>query len=206
MAAGRVMLARLRELAAARASFAFETTLATRSFAPWIRELVDQGYEFHLVFFCLPSAEVAVQRVVCRVRSGGHDVPRAAIEGRYVAGMANLRLYLPLAKSWRFIDNLTGKPQVAHGLEGPASGIEPADLEGFLALLGEAVDRHGATLPPLEAQIEAAAQRAVRRALIEHKRAGNPVVFWENGQIRWAPADEIKVPPPGDAEPPSQGP
>jgi len=35
-AAGRVMLARLRALAAARDSFAFETTLTSRNFAPWL--------------------------------------------------------------------------------------------------------------------------------------------------------------------------
>jgi predicted ABC-type ATPase len=106
MAAGRVMLSRLRELAAARASFAFETTLASRSFAPWIRELVDQGYEFHLVFFWLPSAEIAVQRVASRVRSGGHNVDEATIRRRYDAGLANfLELYYPLATSWRLVDN-----------------------------------------------------------------------------------------------------
>ena len=34
--AGRIMLRRLHDLAASRASFAFESTLASRSFAPWI--------------------------------------------------------------------------------------------------------------------------------------------------------------------------
>jgi hypothetical protein len=58
----------------------------------------------------------------------------------------------------------------------------------------------------LAREIEAAAQRAVRRALIEHKRAGNPVVFWENGQIRWVPADGIEIPPaPGETPPPPDG-
>lgn len=61
-------------------------------------------------------------------------------------------------------------------------------------------DQREATLPPLEAQIEAAAQRAVRQALIEHKRAGHPVVYCENGQIRWVPAEEIEIlPEPGAA-------
>lgn len=46
--AGRVMLARIRELAEQRASFAFETTLASRSFAPWPRELRASGYAVHL--------------------------------------------------------------------------------------------------------------------------------------------------------------
>lgn len=35
-AAGRIMLKRLRELAKEHRSFAFETTLASRSFAPWL--------------------------------------------------------------------------------------------------------------------------------------------------------------------------
>lgn len=34
--AGRVMLQRLKQLAKDRKDFAFETTLASRSFAPWI--------------------------------------------------------------------------------------------------------------------------------------------------------------------------
>jgi predicted ABC-type ATPase len=37
--AGRILLERLQELAAQRADFAFETTLASRTFAPYIREL-----------------------------------------------------------------------------------------------------------------------------------------------------------------------
>jgi predicted ABC-type ATPase len=37
-AAGRIMLARLHELASERADFAFETTLASRSLAPWLAD------------------------------------------------------------------------------------------------------------------------------------------------------------------------
>ena len=48
--AGRVMLARLRELADQRADFAFETTLASRTFAPWIASLQSTGYSFQLLY------------------------------------------------------------------------------------------------------------------------------------------------------------
>lgn len=68
LSAGRIMLRRLQELARQGVSFAFETTLASRSFAPWIRELAQTGYQFHLVFLWLPSADFAVQRVADRVR------------------------------------------------------------------------------------------------------------------------------------------
>src|SRR5579883_3459786 len=68
MAAGRIMMQRLKELAAARASFAFETTLASRAFAPWLTDLKAGGYQMHLVFLWLPGAEVAMDRVAERVR------------------------------------------------------------------------------------------------------------------------------------------
>ena len=70
ISAGRVMLARVRDLARQRASFAFETTLASRSFAPWLRELKTSGYDVHMLFLWLPSAEFAVARVAERVREG----------------------------------------------------------------------------------------------------------------------------------------
>lgn len=106
IAAGRVMLARLRELAGGRADFAFETTLAGRTHATWIRRLVRAGYHFHLVFLWLPSAELAVERVRFRVALGGHAVPEATVRRRYAAGLRNFfRVYRPLATTWRLYDS-----------------------------------------------------------------------------------------------------
>jgi hypothetical protein len=61
IAAGKVMLRRLWELAEERANFAFETTLASRSFAPWIASLCKSGYEFHLLYYWVPSYEMSVR-------------------------------------------------------------------------------------------------------------------------------------------------
>jgi predicted ABC-type ATPase len=106
MAAGRIMLKRLKELAAQRKSFAFETTLASRSFAPWLNELRRSGYVVHMLYLWLPSAEMAVQRVAQRVSRGGHDVPAATVRRRYRAGLRNfLDLYQRLADKWQIIDN-----------------------------------------------------------------------------------------------------
>lgn len=104
--AGRIMLERLHELADARASFSFETTLASRTFAPWIAELVSSGYSFHLFYFWLPSAEMAIARVAQRVRMGGHFVDDDTVRRRYERGVQNFfRLYQPLATTWTFYDN-----------------------------------------------------------------------------------------------------
>jgi predicted ABC-type ATPase len=118
MAAGRIMLARLRVLARQRSSFAFETTLASRSFAPWLKDLLATGYQFHLVFLWLPSPDLAVARVAVRVRQGGHDVPEEAIRRRHEAGPRNfISLYQPMATTWEFWDNspASGPTLIASG-------------------------------------------------------------------------------------------
>ncbi|MCI0416269.1 zeta toxin family protein [bacterium] len=42
--AGRIMLRRIHALAERGSNFAFETTLATRSYAHWIKKIKDDGY------------------------------------------------------------------------------------------------------------------------------------------------------------------
>src|SRR5258708_34486705 len=111
IAAGRVMLARLKELAAQRRNIAFESTLASRTFAPWIRELRKTGYRFHLFYFWLPSAEDCIRRVRERKSLGGHFVPEEEIRRRYGRGIHNLfELYIPIADNWSVFDN-TQKPR-----------------------------------------------------------------------------------------------
>jgi predicted ABC-type ATPase len=69
-------------------------------------ELIGAGYEFHLVFLWLPSADVAVDRVAQRVKRGGHHVPEATVRRRYAAGLRNFfQLYRPLAQSSQMIHN-----------------------------------------------------------------------------------------------------
>ena len=59
-----------------------------------------------MVFLWLQSVELAVSRVVDRVKIGGHSVPEDTIRRRYVAGLRNFfNLYLPMADYWRFYDN-----------------------------------------------------------------------------------------------------
>jgi predicted ABC-type ATPase len=104
--AGRLMLARLRDLAEEKRSFAFESTLASRSYAPWITRLARERYQFHLLFLWLSTAELAIQRVSARVRHGGHAVSKDTIRRRYKRGIHNaFNLYLPLADSWVIYDN-----------------------------------------------------------------------------------------------------
>lgn len=104
--AGKIMLNRLHRLAEQKKNFAFETTLASRSFYPWIVQLQEQGYRFHLLYLWLPSPELAIARVQERVAMGGHHLPEDVIRRRFEAGLRNFfNLYMPIADEWRLIDN-----------------------------------------------------------------------------------------------------
>ena len=141
MAAGRIMLARLNELAERQVSFAFESILASRTFAPWISRLVRRGYEFHLVFLWLPRAKVAVARVAERVRRGGHNAPEAIIRRRYHTVLRNFfDLYLPLAATWQVIDNSSGRTMVI--AEGCGTHAERIRYPGIWASIEQST-RHG---------------------------------------------------------------
>ena len=103
--AGKVMLKHIRGLAARKESFAFETTMASRSFAPWFADL-KSNYSIHIVFLWLLGPDLAVQRVKDRVVLGGHSIPEDVIRRRYKRGIANFfSLYRPVCSSWRVSDN-----------------------------------------------------------------------------------------------------
>jgi len=86
---GRLMLEAIHQLADSGEDFAFETTLASRSFVPFLRKYKARGYEVSLIFLWLRSATLAERRVAARVLSGGHRVPRQVIRRRYRAGIHN---------------------------------------------------------------------------------------------------------------------
>ena len=111
--AGRIMLEHLRELAARRRSFAFETTLSARTYSPWLESLKASGYACHLFFFWLNSPDLAVTRVATRVRSGGHHIPEDTIRRRYARSVRNfLDLYRPVVTTWQVYDNSNGRPRL----------------------------------------------------------------------------------------------
>jgi predicted ABC-type ATPase len=106
MRAGRIMLEFLHDLAASRADFALETTLAGKTYAPWLEELRATGYEVYLFYYWLKSPELAIERVAERVRAGGHFIPDATVRQRYGRSIRNFfDLYRPVTTAWRVYDN-----------------------------------------------------------------------------------------------------
>lgn len=108
-AAGRIMLNRLHELAQAQADFAFESTLSSKSFHPFLLGLKAHGYHVAIYYFALSSSRLAQRRVKHRVALGGHDVPADVIKRRFGRSLQNFfRLYAGVADEWMVFDNSSG--------------------------------------------------------------------------------------------------
>ena len=105
-AAGRLVLAELDRLAAARADFAFESTLSGKGYVDRLRQWKIDGYHIEIIFLQLSSPQLALKRIATRVAQGGHDVPRADVVRRFARGLANFQnLYQMLADNWELYDN-----------------------------------------------------------------------------------------------------
>ncbi len=125
--AGRVILQRLDELLEQRADFAFETTLASRIFAPFLRRARAVSYDVRLVYVWLNSADLCIERVKARVQSGGHFVEDEIVRRRYERSLRNFfALYRTLADEWEVYDNSTdlGGRLIAEGQELVSSVID----------------------------------------------------------------------------------
>jgi predicted ABC-type ATPase len=135
-AAGRVMLKRLHDLAGQRKTFAFESTLAAKSYLPWLERLCGNGYKVQLMFLWLRSADLAVQRVRERVRAGGHDVAAAVVRRRYAAGLKNFwELYQPLADAWSVYDNSTSAKSLPIASGGREARFMVRDQDSWASFL-----------------------------------------------------------------------
>ncbi|KAA8484087.1 putative ABC-type ATPase [Arcticibacter tournemirensis] len=111
--AGRIMLSRINELLKANESFAFETTLSTRSYKNKILEAKQKGYSTMLLFFWLENVELAKERVKSRVAEGGHNIDPEVIERRYHKGINNLfNIYLPIVDDALVFDNSLGRHEL----------------------------------------------------------------------------------------------
>ncbi len=106
---GRIMLNRIDELFKKQETFAFETTLATKTYRQKILNARSEGYHTTLLFFWLKSSELAKERVKIRVKEGGHNIPEAVIERRYLNGIVNLfEIYLSIVDQALIFDNSEG--------------------------------------------------------------------------------------------------
>ena len=126
--AGRIMLNRINELLLGNQNFAFETTLATKSYRNKIIEAKEKGFQVTLLFFWLQNVELAKERVKIRVSEGGHNIQPEVIERRYSRGIKNLfEIYLPIVDGALLFDNSEGRHEF----------LAEKQIDGLLNIINE---------------------------------------------------------------------
>lgn len=134
--AGRLLLEEIRRLKAEHASFAFETTLSGKTYLPFIRDLREAGYSVHLIYLWPGSVETTLQRILKRVRLGGHDIPEADVRRRFRRTLRNLfQNYMAAVDSWTIFDNSAGKlDKIAYEVSGQGEILVPAVYTSLLEM------------------------------------------------------------------------
>ena len=111
--AGRIMLNRINELFVINENFAFETTLATKSYKSKVIEAQKKNYTVTLLFFWLQNVDLAIERVKTRVLEGGHNIETDVIQRRYKNGIKNLfDIYISIVDEAMVFDNSGGRPEL----------------------------------------------------------------------------------------------
>jgi predicted ABC-type ATPase len=202
--AGRIMLARLRELVAQRADFSFETTLSGRAYAPLLKEMRAAGYHIWMDFLWIPQLDITRQRVRQRVTKGGHDIPDEVQQRRFHLGIRNLAtLYRPWLNHWRLYDNTFDQPHlVAEEQDRVLTIIDAAKLAliehtahvSFMSeTRSETVEEPMMLFAP--AEVTRRSMRAMRKAfadaVLENLRFGLPVIQYRDGKVVEVPAEDL---------------
>lgn len=90
LAASRLFLREIEDRINEREDFAFETTLAGRTYLQLVDRLRADAWRVELIYLALPSVEMSKLRVAERVAHGGHNIPVADIERRFPRSLLHL--------------------------------------------------------------------------------------------------------------------
>ncbi|MGE4233720.1 MAG: hypothetical protein AB7F43_10355 [Bacteriovoracia bacterium] len=99
-------------------SFAFESTLAGKTWLPILRDAVDSGYSLTIYFLYLSKVSENIERIRQRVIQGGHLVPTTAVRRRYPRCFYNFwNHYRLLCEDWYVFNNSSSRPKLVYSFE-----------------------------------------------------------------------------------------
>jgi len=108
--AGRLLLSQINDFIKSKQDFAFESTLAGKTYISLIKKVKKKGYSVHIFFLWVPDVRLAKARIKQRVRNGGHDVPEEDIDRRFIRSRRNfISYYRDLSDTWIVFDNSSDK-------------------------------------------------------------------------------------------------
>ncbi len=129
MKAGRLVLEQIRNLAEKNVDFAFETTLAGRSYMSFLEDLKKKGYDINIFFLWIPNAELALGRIKDRVATGGHNVPALDVRRRFHRGIYNFfNYYKKISDTWLLFNNSNAMPRLIAQEKNGKAEILDSDL------------------------------------------------------------------------------
>ena len=163
------MLHRMDEARAWGDTFAFETNLATTSYAQFLTEARQYGYLIHILYVSLSSVELAKKRLAVRLQRDGLPIPPGDINRRHHLGLRNfLCVYAGLADTRILCDNSRRELFVfASDIRTARQGQQTSEahlrkrVEDISEGLREAIDREVETL----------------------QRGGFPIYVSDNGRV-----------------------
>jgi len=161
-----------------------------------LRGLRATGYLPHIVYFWLPSPEVALLRVRQRVLAGGHAVPEETIRRRYTRGWPTSSSSI---SPWRLRGGCTTMRLSEVRASSPGAGVKKSMKSSMKSSGGTSEPREKRSwrkrtileLMTRGDEVDRAVQRAVREALIRHKKLGESVAVWRDGKAVILPPEEI---------------
>ena len=124
LAASRLFRREIDSCIQQRQDFAFETTLAGRSYLKLIHRLRAEAWQVELIYLALPSLEMSRLRVAERVSHGGHNIPLADIERRFGRSLANLlRVFSHQVNACRCFMNSDFAPELVFEQQGDVRNV-----------------------------------------------------------------------------------
>jgi predicted ABC-type ATPase len=131
--ASRLFLAEIQNRINKKQSFAFETTLAGRTYLKLIKQLQQDGWQVELIYLALPNTEVSRLRVAERVSHGGHNIPLRDIKRRFPRSLSNLlNEYSSLVDFCQCYFNADEEPVLIFEQRGNARLVHQAQLFALL--------------------------------------------------------------------------
>lgn len=105
MTAGRITVKTINRYFNEDITFNQETTLCGKSILNNIDKAKKRGYFIELHYIGVENAGIAKERVLERMKQGGHGIPDKDIERRYTETFRNLKSVLPICDLTVFYDN-----------------------------------------------------------------------------------------------------
>ena len=128
--ASKLMIKRLRELLSEGKNFAFETTGAALTYRNYLKQAQENGYLVTCVYLRLLNPEQAIDRVLQRVKQGGHHVPSETIRSRFYSGLKNfLKEYLVIADYAMVLDNSSEKRNEIIAIKDLKDGLQILNVD-----------------------------------------------------------------------------